>query len=80
MAEAGTPEGHPNPLYPSFLLKEPHFVGGACSQTPCKWKGPMGHSPGQEMTTDVWVELLGKLLRRWAGSASSSPSSYLESR
>lgn len=28
MAEAETPKGHHNPLSPSFLLKEPHFVGG----------------------------------------------------
>lgn len=24
----------------------------------------MGHSPGQELTAEVWVELLGKLLKR----------------
>lgn len=77
MTEAETSKGHHNPLYPSFLLKEPHFVGGHVPRLLADVGDPWDTVMANEMTTEVRVALLGKLLRRRAGSASSSPSSYL---
>lgn len=80
MTEAETSKGHHNPFYPSFLLKEPHFVGEHVPRLLADVGDPWDTLVANEMTMEVQVALLGKLLKRRAGSASSSPSSYLESR